>query len=205
MPSNNISILCIGNSHTAGFPLYDPSYGGNPKSSYEYWLERELKGNFQKESFNIDNQGICGEMTTDIFRRLTTIDYLERFNIILYWGGANDLGVGRPIKRIWHNLSLASEFCSSYQVKFFLLTVPPMNIPGMNEPISDLNRLILKESKSEVIDIYAALVYENKLKEDYGIGDGVHLSISGYSEVGKTVSRALSKYLHVHFFRNIKS
>lgn len=195
MPSSNISILCIGNSHTAGFPLYDPSYGGNPESSYEYWLEKELTSKFQQLTFEIDNQGACGEMTTDIFRRLTAIDYLEKYNFILYWGGANDLGVGRSTKRIWDNLSIASQFCSSYKPKFFLLTIPPMNIPGMNEPIVKLNQLILAESQSEVIDIHATLVYNKQLNTDYGIGDGVHLSISGYNEVGKTVSRTLSKYL----------
>jgi len=195
MSPDKISILCIGNSHTAGFPLYDPSYGGNPKSSYEYWLEKELKEKFKKLSFDIDNQGICGEMTTDIFRRLTAINYLEKYNFILYWGGANDLGVGRPIERIWNNLMQASEFCSSYQIKFYFLTLPPMNIPGMNEPIADLNRLILDDSKSEVIDIHAALIYKNQLNKEFGIGDGVHLSISGYREVGRTVNRTLSRYL----------
>ena len=195
MPSNNISILCIGNSHTAGFPLYDPSYGGNPKSSYEYWLEMELKENFQKLNFDIENQGICGEMATDIFRRLTAIDNLKRYNFILYWGGANDLGIGRPIERIWQSLLQASQFCSSYQIIFFFLTIPPMNIPGMNEPIVDLNRFIFNESQSKVIDIHKALVHKSKLNEDYGIGDGVHLSITGYREVGKTVYKTLSKYL----------
>ncbi|MHA1444654.1 MAG: SGNH/GDSL hydrolase family protein [Candidatus Hodarchaeales archaeon] len=195
MPSNNISILCIGNSHTAGFPLYDPSYGGNPKSSYEYWLEKELKENFTKLNFDIENQGICGEMATDIFRRLTAIDVLEKYNFILYWGGANDLGIGRPIERILHSLLQASQFCSTYLLKFFFLTIPPMNIPGMNEPIVDLNRLIFNESQSKVIDIHKALVHKFKLNEDYGIGDGVHLSITGYREVGKTVYQTLSKYL----------
>jgi len=195
MPSNNISILCIGNSHTAGFPLFDPSYGGNPKSSYEYWLEKDLKENFQKQSFDIDNQGICGEMTTNIFSRLTAISNLGRYNFILYWGGANDLGIGRSKERIWYDLSQASQFCSSYRLKFFFLTIPPMNIPGMNDPIVDFNRLLLNESQSEVIDIYNALVHKSKLNTDYGIGDGVHLSITGYREVGKTVYQTLSKYI----------
>lgn len=195
MPSNNISILCIGNSHTAGFPLYDPSYGGNPKSSYEYWLEKELKENFTKLNFDIENQGICGEMATDIFRRLTAIDVLEKYTFILYWGGANDLGIGRPIERILQSLLQASQFCSTYLLKFLFLTIPPMNIPGMNEPIVDLNRLIFNESQSKVIDIHKALVHKSKLNEDYGIGDGVHLSITGYREVGKTVYQTLSKYL----------
>jgi lysophospholipase L1-like esterase len=193
MPSNNISFLCIGNSHTAGFPLYDPAYGGNPKSSYEYWLEKELKKNFQTLTVDIDNQGVCGEMTTDIFRRLTSIDYLERYNFILYWGGANDLGVGRPIETIWYNLKQASQYCTSYKLKFFFLTIPPMNIPGMKEPIKDLNQLILNESRSEVIDIYKALVNKNQLNVEYGIGDGVHLSISGYRKVGRTIYKILEK------------
>lgn len=194
MNSKAVSILCIGNSHTAGFPLYDPSYGGNPESSYEYWLKKDLQNNFPQFHFKVDNQGICGEMTTDIFRRLTAIDSLERYNFILYWGGANDLGLDRPIERIWNNLKLAWNFCISYSLKFFFLTVPPMNIPGMNDPISELNQLIIDEFKTNVIDVYAALVLKNQLNKEYGIGDGVHLSISGYIEVGRTVYRTLSKF-----------
>ncbi|MHA2030157.1 MAG: SGNH/GDSL hydrolase family protein [Candidatus Kariarchaeaceae archaeon] len=189
-----VSILCIGNSHTAGFPLYDPSYGGNPESSYEYWLEKDLKNNFPKFHFKLENQGICGEMTTDIFRRLTAIESLESYNFILYWGGANDLGLDRPIEGIWNNLKLAWNFCSSYSLKFFFLTIPPMNIPGMNESVAELNQLIIDEFKTNVIDVNAALSLKNQLNKEYGIGDGVHLSISGYIEVGRTVYMTLSKF-----------
>ena len=37
-----ITILCIGDSHTAGFPDYDPFMGGDPESSYQFWLTSEL-------------------------------------------------------------------------------------------------------------------------------------------------------------------
>ena len=119
MNSKAVSILCIGDSHTAGFPLYDPSYGGNPESSYEYWLEKDLKNNFPKLYFKIDNQGICGEMTTDIFRRLTAIDSLERYNFILYWGGANDLGLDRPIEGIWNKQFPLKPFLSAENFKSY--------------------------------------------------------------------------------------
>ncbi len=195
MNFNTVSILCIGDSHTAGFPLYDPSYGGNPESSYEFWLEKELTNNFPNLNFNLDNQGVCGEMATDILRRLTVINNLESYSFILYWGGANDLGLDKPIEGIWRNLLLASDFCNSYSLKFFFLTIPPMNIPGMNESIAKLNNLIKNGSKLNVIDIYAALVFKNRLNKEYGIGDGVHLSISGYIEVGRTIYRTLSRFL----------
>ena len=35
-------ILCIGDSHTAGFPGFDPMMGGNPESSYQFWLKKGL-------------------------------------------------------------------------------------------------------------------------------------------------------------------
>ena len=70
-----------------------------------------------------------------------------------------------------------------------------MNIPGMNGPIVELNQFMINKFKSEVIDIYASLVHKKQLNTDFGIGDGVHLSISGYREVGGTIFRTLSKYL----------
>ena len=64
----------------------------------------------------------------------------------------------------------------------------------MNEPIAELNQLIINEFKTNVIDVYVALALKSQLNKEYGIGDGVHLSISGYIEVGRTVYRTLSKF-----------
>ena len=38
-----IKALCIGDSHTAGFPEHDPMFGGNVQSSYPFWLTKKLK------------------------------------------------------------------------------------------------------------------------------------------------------------------
>ena len=38
-----IKALCLGDSHTAGFPEHDPMFGGNVKSSYQFWLTEKVK------------------------------------------------------------------------------------------------------------------------------------------------------------------
>ena len=195
MNQKTIRILCIGNSHTAGFPQYDPAFGGNPKSSYEYWLKNTLSEKLPEFKFELENHGVCGELTSDILYRLRSIENLKRFDIVLFWGGANDLGLGRSINSIWNNLEQAYLYATQYNVKFFYLTIPPMNIPGMNEPIVTLNQLILEKPTDDVIDIYSTLVVGNRLNQDYGIGDGVHLSIRGYQAVADSISPILIDFI----------
>ena len=48
-----LRILCIGDSHTAGFPDYDPLMGGDPESSYQFWLEKGLKGIHPQKEYRI--------------------------------------------------------------------------------------------------------------------------------------------------------
>lgn len=185
--SNSLHILCIGDSHTAGFPLYDPFYGGNQESSYEYWLKKLLQKKHPEMEFNIENFGICGQISFDILQRLKKFNDLTQFNIVLFWGGANDIGMGFDVKSIAKNLEQASLHCIRTGSACFILTIPPMNYEGLKESIQELNRKILTNINIKAIDIYNHLVKGTELNDEYGIGDGVHLSITGYQQVAEAI------------------
>ena len=189
-----ISILCIGNSHTAGFPLFDPLYGGDPKSSYEYWLRLHLSDHFSDIEFDIHNEGRCGQVSREILRRLKNI--LSSFNndLVIFWAGANDLALGYSVNRIWENLWRAYQFSVKKSKAFILVTIPPMNWPGINTNIVQLNEEIRNNSGIDTYkyaDAYSALVLEKGgvLNPNYDAGDGVHLSIDGYEQVGQEIVR----------------
>ncbi len=197
MKTTEVSILCIGNSHTAGFPLYDPHFGGDPLSSYEYYLELHLQNNYPDFSFQLENQGVCGEFSTNILNRLKTIVNLKKSNFILFWGGANDIGMGKPIDRILRTLQQVRTYCEAKKVNYFLLNIPPMNILGLNKQVINLNKWIRDEFNDNVIDVYSSLAENGMLKKEYGIGDGVHLSIDGYQQVAQTIFRQLKLVIKV--------
>ena len=189
---DKINILCIGDSHTAGFPLFDPLYGGDPRSSYEYWYNTLLSKQFSNISFVIHNKGICGQVSGEVLRRLNNA--LETFNydLIILWAGANDIAIGYSVKRIWENLWQAYEISVKKSKALMLVTIPPMNWPGIDPKINQLNEKIRNNSNSDTYmytDAYAALVLENEdvLNPIYDAGDGVHLSIDGYEQIGKVI------------------
>jgi lysophospholipase L1-like esterase len=186
-----VSVLCIGDSHTAGFPLYDPYFGGDHSSSYEYWLELKLQKQYPEYSFSLENRGVCGEFSTDILYRLKNIPNIQKYNFILFWGGANDIGMNKSIYIILSALQQAEDYCEQNGVLHFFLSIPPMNILGLNKQVIELNAQMYEKFPTKVIDVYSDLNLQGSLKQEYGIGDGVHLSIDGYHQVAKTIFNEL--------------
>ncbi|MFW9902899.1 MAG: SGNH/GDSL hydrolase family protein [Candidatus Thorarchaeota archaeon] len=189
---NKINILCIGDSHTAGFPLFDPLFGGNPKSSYEYWFNNHLSKQFSEITFVIHNKGSCGQVSREVLRRLNNALETFSYDLIILWAGANDIAIGYSVERIWENLWQAYKISVEKSKAFMLVTIPPMNWPGIDTKIGQLNEEIRINSNSDTYmyaDAYAALVLENEdvLNPIYDAGDGVHLSIDGYEQIGKVI------------------
>lgn len=192
--STKIKILCIGNSHTAGYPFFDPMYGGNPESSYEYWLNLHLTKTFSSSSFILENQGICGQGSSEVYNRLKTLLTTKEYEIIIYWAGANDIAIGYSIQSIWQNLWKAYKLAKEEISAFVLVTIPPMDWYEINPIIVELNEKILSNSRNVYFcaNIYPALEENGKLKKVYDVGDGVHLSVEGYRIAGKVIFNTLS-------------
>ncbi|MFX0182755.1 MAG: SGNH/GDSL hydrolase family protein [Candidatus Hodarchaeota archaeon] len=197
-----IKILCIGDSHTAGYPFFDPMYGGNPESSYEYWVNLHLTNTFSSSTFILENHGICGQGSSEVYNRLKKLLTTNKYDIIIYWAGANDIAIGYSIQSIWKNLWKAYKLAKEKTLTFILVTIPPMDWYEIDPIIVELNEKILSNSKNNYhcADVYPALEEKGKLKKVYNVGDGVHLSVEGYRLVGKVISDTLSEYLKSRIF-----
>ncbi|NHJ01254.1 MAG: hypothetical protein EAX86_03885 [Candidatus Heimdallarchaeota archaeon] len=192
------SILCIGDSHTAGFPLYDPLYGGNPKSSYQYWLSELLNSSYPNIRFEIDNKGICGQTTKEITLRLKGLVSNRRYHMIIYCGGANDIAMGYSVDKIWKNMEEALKTIHDLNIKFFLLTIPPMNWSDTFDQLMEINNNImnLKMTSNYIpVDIHTALKENGYLNRSFNSGDGVHLSIQGYKQIATVIHQAILEIL----------
>ncbi len=198
LAKKKIKILCIGNSHTAGFPLFDPMFGGDIQSSYEYWFNLLLSSHFSGIPFKIDNKGICGQVSGEVYQRLKAILTNKNYDLVIFWSGANDLAIGYSVDTIWKNLWRAYELAKQKSTPFLLVTIPPMNWPGIDSKITKLNEKIKSNSGSTsylIADTYQVLAKQRALNPLYDAGDGVHLSITGYEEVGQEIFNQVSPFL----------
>jgi lysophospholipase L1-like esterase len=194
------TILCIGDSHTAGFPDYDPLMGGTPESSYQFWLGEELLRELPDHEFRLINEGMCGDTSRGIVTRLLQSLKGLRCDAVILAGGTNDLGMISNA-HIIKNLKAGYNACRDRRIPLITTTIPPINLEGYGDYLTTINLAIEQYAATAsgvfLADWFGALKDEDGfLAAGYNAGDGVHLSIEGYKRVGSLmvplVRRALS-------------
>ena len=185
---DTFTLLCIGNSHTAGFPYYDPMMGGNPESSYQFWLKKGLIKTCPHTAYVIVNKGVCGDTSRGIVLRFIHALETMRCNLVILAGGTNDLGmVGE--KQILKNLEEGYEVCRKQAIPLIAPSTPPISYNEYVSRVITVNSGIeayaLKSQNVFFADWFGALKDEQGfLEERYNSGDGVHLSVEGYKRIG---------------------
>ena len=197
--TDRFTIFCMGNSHTAGFPDYDPWMGGDPASSYQFWLKEGLVKQWPATDFNLINEGVCGDtsrgIVTRLFRTLPTLSC----NLVILAGGTNDLGMlGK--EAIITNLEKGYDACRERNIPLIVPTVPPISLNEYAGPVKALNNAIRTYADRYpdvfIADWYRALQDDaGFLATDYDAGDGVHLSRKGYDRIGSLMVPIVGKVL----------
>ncbi len=196
----NFTILCMGDSHTAGFPGYDPLMGGAPESSYQFWLRDALLRELPDHEFRLINEGLCGDTSRGIAARLFRALTRLRYDAVILAGGTNDLGMIGDAQ-IMNHLKEGYDACRDRRIPLIVPTIPPISHKGYGAHLAKINAAIdaYASTMSGVFlaDWFGALKDdEGFLAAGYDAGDGVHLSIEGYRAVGALmaplVRRAIS-------------
>ena len=182
------TILCIGDSHTAGYPDFDPLMGGTPESSYQFWLHNGLEKERPEKDFKLLNQGMCGDTSRGIVRRLLSSLTTTPCDLVVLAGGTNDLGM-IGVNQIFANLEEGYNAVRKRHLPLVVPSIPPISIAGYVERVTRLNHAIEAYACSwENVffsDWFGALKdTDGFLEERYNAGDGVHLSIEGYECIG---------------------
>ena len=193
-------ILCIGNSHTAGFPDFDPMMGGNPESSYQHWLKKGLLKTHPEKDFNIMNEGICGDTSRGIVLRLIdALGSMQQPDLVLLAGGTNDLGMTGE-SQIVANLEEGYEACRKSEVLLIATSVPPISLYEYVARVKTVNSSIERYT-SHYQNVFFADWF-GALKDTQGFlddkcnsGDGVHLSVEGYKRIGSLLGPIVSEAL----------
>ena len=195
-----IEILGFGDSLTAGTPGYDPDFGGDERFQYAFWLLKSSKSE-GIHHISFVNQGVPGELAQLMHGRLERLLQQKRYDTVIILGGSNDIGWGYPVHAIFKTLTNLWGLASDKGARVVTCTVPPIGsiFPGIQEKQRELNSLILR-AKNEIegivtVDLFSVLADSNDLLlPAFDSGDGLHLSIQGYRQMGETIWKNISRH-----------
>jgi len=187
--SDWIVTVFLGDSLTTGFqqgPGYYPPRYYPFTNMLESALRRQLTALGSGKDLVVVNQGMDGDSTFGMLNRFTGSVETENPDLVLIWGGINDLTSRRPPKDVFPNLVDLLERTKAINAVPILLNVAPVAGTHFNETVLGLNKLSEKycnEHGVKYIDVFSLLVDdEGKLAEEFS-NDGVHLSVKAYQKL----------------------
>jgi lysophospholipase L1-like esterase len=186
-----ILVACLGDSITAGSPLWDPDPAvragigePDPHSQYEHWVQ------VAHPRLELRNCGIYGQRTDEIAGRLDAC--ADGAEVLLVQGGINDIAQRRPVEPAAANLRAMVVRGRRLGLWVALANVLPWNngYPEADGPIRRLNALIA-EIDVPVLPFYETLEdldRPGRMREEW-TDDGDHPSIEGYRRLGELAFR----------------
>lgn len=188
--SGTVQVAALGDSITAGTPLYDPDpavrerIGAqlDEKSSWEYWYHAA------HPRYEIRNCGINGQRTDEIARRLA--DCARGAQVLVVQGGINDIAQGRDVRSAADNLRAMYAAGRRAGLKVVAVELLPWNngYPQAAPLVTELNGLIHRYAAAEGVPVmpwFKALedpANPDRMRPDLTI-EGDHPSVAGYRKL----------------------
>ncbi|UTI64140.1 SGNH/GDSL hydrolase family protein [Paraconexibacter antarcticus] len=188
--SGDVLVAALGDSITAGSPLYDPDpavrarIGSalDPRSQYEYWFHAA------HPRYRFRNCGIFGQRTDEIAARLDAC--AKGAQVVVVQGGINDIAQGRSVDDAARNLRGTYVAARRLGLKVVAVEVLPWNngYPRAAPLIAKLNGLIHAAAAAEGVPVAP---WFRALEDPQAPGrmakaltiDGDHPSVAGYERL----------------------
>ena len=199
--SDWIVAVFLGDSLTAGF---QQGPGLMPPRHYPFvnMLETSLRVKLSELKFGRDfaavNQGINGDSTRGMLERFSRSVEPEKPDMVLIWGGINDLSSMKKPQKILPNIIKLVERTKAIGATPVVLNVAPVAGTHFNDNIRELNLLsqnYCKESGVMYLDIYSELVDDEGKLPPLFSNDGVHLSDAGYKKIFLPIFQCMMKII----------
>ena len=184
-------VACLGDSITAGSPLWDPDpdvrariESPDERSQWEWWAMRS------HPELELRNFGVYGERTDQIAKRLgRAVDGVEA---LVVQGGINDVVQGRPVEQAASNLAGMVHRARNAGLRVAIADVLPWNNGdgrAANE-IARLNALIAAIAENTGVPLLPFNVTladpsrPSRMRDDW-TDDGDHPSVEGHRLLGE--------------------
>ena len=182
---------CLGDSITAGSPLWDPDdavrariEAPDERSQWEWWAMRA------DSNLDLRNHGVYGERTEQIAQRLeAAVDGVEA---LVIQGGINDIVQARPVEEALKNLTGMVWRARGLGLRVALVDVLPWNngdsraakdIDALNEGLRALAERV-EVPLFPFRDTLADPSLPHRMHDDL-TDDGDHPSVEGYRLLGE--------------------
>ena len=192
MADGFLIVVALGDSLTAGYRTLDP-YAIDPRVPYPAQLETLIRGRLkgQTQAFVI-NAGVNGDDTDGMLWRFRQTVATEKPEIVVIWGGINDLGAAKDPEQVMENLTKLYALCGEIGATPVACTLTPTRLTSPNiRRLNELIRAHASEKDLVLVDLFSGLVdMEGNLRQEYS-DDGVHLTQAGYGRVAEIVLGSL--------------
>jgi lysophospholipase L1-like esterase len=189
-----VVVACLGDSITAGSPLWDPSSemrariaAPDERSQWEWWAMRRVEG------VELRNHGVYGERSDEIAARIE--DAVRGADALLVQGGINDIVQRRPVEQAARNLAGMVERGRSLGLQVALADVLPWNNGDGRAAaeIARLNALVAAVANGHGVPLLAfnATLADpdapHRMRAEW-TDDGDHPSVEGHRLLGDVVA-----------------
>jgi lysophospholipase L1-like esterase len=196
-----IVAVFLGDSLTAGFQQ-GPGYMPPRYYPFTNMLESSLRIRLRELNTDKDivvvNQGMDGDSTRGMLERFSRSVEPENPDIVLLWGGINDLSTRSTPEDVFTNIIALVERTKKIGSIPIMLNVAPVSGPHFNETVGKLNSLTREyciENDVAYVDVFSLLVDgEEKLADEYS-NDGIHFSDHGYRKIMTPIFQSLLKII----------
>jgi lysophospholipase L1-like esterase len=189
-------IACLGDSITAGSPLWDPdpqvrvrvAKEFDERSQWQWWAARN------DETLDFRNHGVYGERTDEIAARLD--DAVVGAEVLIVQGGINDIVQSKLVEDALRNLVAMVERGRRLGLAVALVDVLPWN-NGDGRAANDIDRLnvLIAEAADSLgvvlLPFNATLADPDRPQRmrDVLTDDGDHPSVEGHRMLGQRAFR----------------
>ena len=192
MADDVLVVVALGDSLTAGYRTVDP-YALDPRVPYPAQLMTLINGRLkgQTQAFVI-NAGINGDDTNGMLWRFRQTVAIEKPEIVVIWGGINDLGAAKEPEQVMENITKLYDLCRETGATPVACTLTPTRLTSTKiRRLNELIRAYASEKDLVLVDLFSGLVdVEGNLRQEYS-DDGVHLTQAGYRRIAEIVLGAI--------------
>jgi len=190
-------IVCLGDSTTAGTPLFKspieapPDGEGDPRSQFTYWLAQT------HPTWRLLNCGVNGERSDEIAARFDRDVLAHHPRVVVIIAGVNDVYQGREIDHVTSQLAAMYARARAAGIAVVAGTIVPYNTATaeQNAKMRAINSWIRNTVGIQAVDTRAAVADPTDADKLRASPDGLHPDIDGYRRMAAALAPAIDAAL----------